>query len=118
MSVDNGKDQSYNDEDTLAFVEEIADQELKKYFLLCSAEFNKIYSPYENNKIYTNRQYAKYDRNCPKWKFSFHETSKKAFDHYIEFLSTKNTIHFLLAEIEHLKYEQPYLEILKRGESI
>ena len=109
-SVDNGFPITYNKEKALAVCDE-DEKGQPLYFIKSTTGFNKVFNPYGLVKDHGN--HVLYDMWSQKHKFELRLTTKDIFENYIEFLKTKNNIYFLLAEIKHLYYERPDVEILQ-----
>lgn len=109
-SIDNGFPITYDNEKALAIYEK--DKQGKSLYLIkVTSGFNKVFNPY--GLITDHGNYVLYKMWSQNHKFKFKATTKDIFENYIEFLKTKNHVYFLLAEIKHLNYEIPNIEILQ-----
>jgi hypothetical protein len=111
-NIEEGFPITSKEEDTLAFINVTANNDLE-YFFLLSEKFEKLFNPYDNAKILVDNQAEPYKIDCQKWKWRFVKVSKPSFDDYIKYLSTQNIVYFLLAEIKYLRNEKKNLEIFK-----
>lgn len=109
-AIDNGYPITYNSEKALATSQTNEKEELVYAIKLSREYLNKLYNPYGLCRKNGVDVFYKDNHDI---KFEFKKTTKDIFEHYITFLSTRNHIHFLLAEIKQLHYDIPNIEILE-----